>query len=517
MQRLAKAATSDSAIIFAGIAIFFAAACAIGVRLDIWGDEAYTLHTTGAGVARSIHRAIFFELQPPLYFLLLALWREINSSDFFARFFSIAAATATIPIAAVFAKRHISKASATLAAIVVAFNPFLLFVAEDIRVYALITFLSALLTLFLFEAYLGESPAGSFRGAYIVTAVAALYTQYYLGFLLVAGAAAVLVFRRKRARVYVLDMLLVGLAALPILGFLHVQLAQELAGSYHVRTATEQRAFASSLIEFVVPFHWIDQTSKRVIAYAAIPCLAILALWFGGSRFPRPRTSVMPRLALFAGTAIACFAAAIARFPGTFGFPRHITSVFIPCEMLLIALVAAAPAALQKRVAAFVVVAALGVGYATDAPRYRDFESPGYWREVAHFLERHARAGEAIFVYDGEQTLPFLHEFHADNPVIGIPGPPRLDRYNPQVDARIDRAALRNVIRRRLASDGSVWIVATSGQGPYYEAGAAKVAAVVASSFQIVERTTIGGTSVERVRLRQARARRRRGADDNLK
>ena len=39
--------------------------------LNIWIDEAYTLQSTGAGLAHAVQRALNFELQPPLYYVAL--------------------------------------------------------------------------------------------------------------------------------------------------------------------------------------------------------------------------------------------------------------------------------------------------------------------------------------------------------------------------------------------------------------------------------------------------------------
>ncbi len=499
---------SDSARIVAVTALFFVVACALGIRLSIWLDEAFSLYTTGAGIPHAIHAAIFFELQPPLYFLLLALWRELNSSDFFARLFSIAAATATIPIAAAFAKRHISATSATLTAILLALNPFLLWTAEEIRVYALIALLSALLMFFLFEAYLDGTTALGIRAAYIVTAIAALYTQYYLGSLLLAGGAAILVFQRKHVWAYLVDMLVVAIVALPIVGFLHQQLGQELSGGYHVRATKALTIFASSLLEFVVPYHWFVKFPERTLLYGLLTCLVLLGLGFAGYSVLRGRSPVLTRLLLFTGVVTAFFAVVIARYPATFYFPRHITALFVPCELVLVALVACVPPVWQTRVAMLVLLGALGLGYASDASTYRDFEKKGHWRQVASYLDQHARPGQTIFIYNGGQTLPFIHYFHGANPVVGIPGPPHLDRFvNRRAATRIDRRALGDTMRRSLSASGSAWFLETSGFGPYYEAGAATIAAEVASSFQVLAQKKIGDSYVELLRLPPSQAR----------
>src|SRR5581483_2149502 len=45
---------------------------------SIWVDEAYTLLTAGNSVAGTWHQAVHFELQPPLYFLVIHLWLKLG-------------------------------------------------------------------------------------------------------------------------------------------------------------------------------------------------------------------------------------------------------------------------------------------------------------------------------------------------------------------------------------------------------------------------------------------------------
>lgn len=54
----------------------------LAARLNLWLDEAYSLHTTGGGTLRALDEAIRHELQAPLYFIVLQLWRELDHSLF---------------------------------------------------------------------------------------------------------------------------------------------------------------------------------------------------------------------------------------------------------------------------------------------------------------------------------------------------------------------------------------------------------------------------------------------------
>ena len=58
-------------------------------KLLIWEDEAYSLNTSSADLINVIKQSYNFEGQPPAYFVILAIWRKIDSGIFFARLFSL--------------------------------------------------------------------------------------------------------------------------------------------------------------------------------------------------------------------------------------------------------------------------------------------------------------------------------------------------------------------------------------------------------------------------------------------
>src|ERR1035437_10065572 len=77
-------------LIFYGFIIVYSISLIfLSFKLNISIDEAYSLHTTSNNLATVIKQAYDFEGQPPFYFLLLAIWRHVNSGIFFARLLSL--------------------------------------------------------------------------------------------------------------------------------------------------------------------------------------------------------------------------------------------------------------------------------------------------------------------------------------------------------------------------------------------------------------------------------------------
>src|SRR6185369_12200860 len=115
-------------------------------------------------------------------------------------------------------RRLFDEKAAIFITVVFAFHPFLIWASLEIRVYSLVILLSVLLLKFFTEGYLetnGKSE-GRERFFFVLTAIIALYTNYYLGFLLVGFFVALLVLRRsQRAGQFFLHMLFVGLTIVP--------------------------------------------------------------------------------------------------------------------------------------------------------------------------------------------------------------------------------------------------------------------------------------------------------------
>ena len=103
----------------------------IASHFATWTDEEYTLATTAHGAAYAIRRAIDYELQAPLYFAVLAVWRLADPSVAFARLFSLLCAAAFFFALVAVGRRVAPSGNPLPFALLVATNPFVLKAAFD--------------------------------------------------------------------------------------------------------------------------------------------------------------------------------------------------------------------------------------------------------------------------------------------------------------------------------------------------------------------------------------------------
>lgn len=184
--------------------IFFLAAITLGgfalrlAALDfqpLWWDEGYSLFFATRDFATMLERTAV-DIHPPLYYALLQLWIALaGKSATAARLFSVFVGTATIPLLFAFARTLTCTRVALTAALVFALAPLHIYYSQEVRMYGLVTLFA--LASWYFFVHLLDAPLGTPQTVlrallYIGMTTAALYTQYYAGFIVVAQIVVVL-------------------------------------------------------------------------------------------------------------------------------------------------------------------------------------------------------------------------------------------------------------------------------------------------------------------------------------
>ena len=179
--------------------IFLTLTVAIGAVLrfwdiaksSIWHDEGYTMMLAPDGVLEILWRT-GRDVHPPLYYVALHYWMELfGTTEAAARSLSVVFMLACIPIGYLLVKRLCSESAGRLAAIFVAFGPFLVRYSQEARMYAMVAFILLLSTYFLVRAVESKS-SNKWFVFYAVTIAAALYTHYYSIFMILVHWSYVL-------------------------------------------------------------------------------------------------------------------------------------------------------------------------------------------------------------------------------------------------------------------------------------------------------------------------------------
>jgi hypothetical protein len=421
----------DRCLLGLAIVLHLAISVPLAWLLNAWLDESYTLHTTGQGIAYAFNQAIHFELQPPLYFVLLAVWRIASHTIFWARLFSVACTSMTIYAAWELSRRFARNVSPAWAAFVVALNPAAVWAATEIRVYAFAALLGALLVWTFYDGFIAEAPRARLLHAILI--VAAIYTQYFLGFIVAGLIVALALTYPRMVKAYALYLVGAALFCLPVLSFIAVQIREGTAQAHEIRSAW---AVASGIygtaLSYVLPF-----TFRHI---GPLSLVIVLAAFILSLRKPELRLSWW-----IAAVSLVLLWAGMAATHEIFA-PRYVFTVFVPVVMGAITFLASLPAARLW----FVVysLAFVAASVASMRTTYAPMAKEGDWARVAAYITAREKPGEPIVVFPGPYALPFELYYHGPNPVVPLPEPQSFDWHHPatvafsnarQIDAAVSR------------------------------------------------------------------------------
>jgi 4-amino-4-deoxy-L-arabinose transferase-like glycosyltransferase len=429
-------------------------------QLNVWVDEAYTLHTASSGFAYALHQAVYWELQPPVYFLLITAIRHVSTSIFAARLFSIACVAAALWIAGLISKRLWPDQHPAWLVIVLAANPFVIGVAVEVRVYALAFLLSVALVYLFLEGYTGAGSTRS-RGAFVGVAVIAVYTQYYLGFLLPAFALALLAMRRRAELfAYLRAMLIVGVCVVPILFVLHYQLSTNsviVSGEPGLLAALTHEAKA--LTAGILAVEWTPPVARRVFALGLLLATIVLVMALRRRAEAPPPMAAFPFIVVAAAGGLLGIAVAATHQEITL---RYATGLVLPAMLTVYGAFALIPPRPRSIVLAAWTVLILAASAGAFASEYKEMAKNGDWVRVASYIERYEQPGEPIVVFDAQSSLPLQLYYRGPNRITPLPRPVDFQRYDLRESALRSTRDVSDVFERAGSAGGSFWLVTTT-------------------------------------------------------
>jgi uncharacterized membrane protein len=454
----------------------------LAIVLDVWLDEAYSLHTSGGTLAEAWRGAIGFELQPPFYFVLLWFWRTVSASILDARLLSVWCVAATVALAPGLSRRFWPSAPEALLTALVAFNPFTVWAAVEIRLYALALLLTALLLVHFHDGYLADRPQGRSRVLHALFGLLALYTQYYLGFLLAAGALALAAVRRWRAlRDYVLAMAGVGALFSPMLLVVPHQVSAH-TGTVATRLSLRYsaRILAWRIQNYVLPTAFAPETARWVV-FAAFLLVVLVA----GARALRARGWSGVEMALLTLTAsVAAAFYGVLHITGEELFsPKHTIAIFLPTLLSLGVVLLRGVG--RRALWAWAGVAALAYG-ASLVTNYRPLAKEGDTARIAARIRTAEKPNQPILVFTAQAAVPLSLYYHGENRLVALPRAMDFRTFDLHDFILHDETEIWTALGSPPAAGQEVWLV-TQGPRHYLDVafGADVLEGVVARRFDV--------------------------------
>lgn len=465
-------------------AVYLAAGLWAATSFATWTDEEYSLATTAHGVGYALARAVSYELQAPLYFGILAAWREIDQSVWFARLFSLLCATAFVFVLARIGSRVVPEVNPLPFAALAALNPYVVTAALEIRLYALALLISGLMWLAFDDGFVRGSNRTA-RIAFIVLSICGIYVQYFLAFMLVGFACALIVLGRRKALVaFVACGAVVALAAIPL-----ALIARSQVGGYETGAAPHllQLVFGVShrFLDFALPrdYAWNAVRAERA-GYWLVVGATVLAIAAAAPKISRGLLALLASAAAIQLTYVALAVALSVQLN-----ERYFIALFVPTAVASYGVFRAVLAGPRP---AFALAFASTVALTLLAlfSQYRYLAQPGDWKRVAPYLVAHAAPGDIIAIFPADGLPAFEREYHGTVAFAPYPRPYSTERYSVRalsVESQSDaRAAFA-----KLSAYRHIWFVDGAPCPPDdQEYGCEQVDAVLAADFQTLERAT---------------------------
>ena len=442
----------------------------IGLQLNVWIDEAYSLHTTSGSFSYMISQSLNFENQPPVYFILLWLWRLFDHSYLFARLFSILCISFSITGAYFAAKRYLPNIQPYLITIVVAFNPFSIWAATEIRLYALIILESVLILIVFHDAYILENKSGIKRIIYIILAVVGIYTQYYLGFLLFANAVLLVYFRKWRSlRNYIVDMVI---PVLSLFAFVPLVLSQLNTHSKYAEYESGNKIIEGirfsvlKVYKYILPYN--EYSFTRLLRWG----IRIFLLLFLLIPFYKKRTRLTwllkrnQKSLLIPVIIILCFFSLVYFVMGEFFIQdKHTAILFIPALILFYSLISLIP--LKKYIVTWTLILILA-NIAAIAKDYSTLSKHYDTQKAAEYIQEYEKKSQPIIIYRNEVALPFNIHYNGINKIFPIPfGIDFGESYSVAKWALKDSEDVINAFNKIKINYSSAWLITTKNNYVY--------------------------------------------------
>lgn len=436
--------------------------------LNVWVDEAYSLDTTGQGFITAIHKALTIEIQPPFYFALLGLWRSLNNSVFFARLISILCVGLTIYSVSLVSQRYIRTLHPGWVTAAVAFHPYLIWSAVEMRPYALCVLLSTLLLLYFFDGYLAQFSQPHARWFYGMTAIVALYTNYLLGVILLAHFCCLMTLRNWRlVSLHLMTLTGVAAACLPLFPMLFLQSSSTDAALGYLSSSFLESVKATlgrSLIYTVTTCDSSWSGPLRLFCYrtVAVTMFTVLGILLAVV-IKNYRALKLPHLALWSTAGVSLLAIALLLDVTNLAIRanRYVFPVFIPALLGIFTAFSLIQSRRRRRRILTLWFGTILIPFylISLALTYAPLAKPGDWQRVASYIMANEHPNQPIVIFYAEAALPFQQYYTGSNPVVPLPRKVGMETYNFQDGILKNETEIVTALKQLPDRSSSLWLI----------------------------------------------------------
>ena len=386
---------------------------------NIWIDEVYSLNTTSHNLSYTIAQSLSTESQPPLYFILLFFWRQINSSIFFSRLLSIIFIVITLLLIPGLSRRYVPKLNPLWFQLLVFLHPTTFWMGIEIRCYALVLLISALMLLLYYDAYLTGSHKIKLRILYVLLGIAGIFMQYYFSFFLFAGAFPFLLKKKwNTLKIYLIDMILPLISIAVILNVLLHQInTYENLNVTHQNFLSELFAIYRLFETHILALRYINAEDTPIYKYIIriIILSGLVILYY--KKLPILINKLKSDQSMFIQVIVffILFYSVQLIYGGSFLFYKYSLVAFFVIWIfwLNIATLNNKKFILYLNIIVFLIT----IIATLNKPLVKENDYPA----IASYIETHESTNQPILIYRNETAMTFGYCYNGINKIIPIP------------------------------------------------------------------------------------------------
>ena len=374
---------------------------------SLWLDEGYSVSYARLGLGDLLDLTAQHQANMSLYYLLLHFWMGLGDSETVIRGLSVLFAVATVPLVYALGRRLFDAPTGLLAALLFAFNSFVVRYAQEARGYMLALFLASA-TSYLFVRALDDRRRQWWVGWGVVGGVSA-YAHFFCALVVVAHLLTLVIVRRRARsewRAPAIGLALFAVLIAPLVAFVVWRTEGQISWIPDPELADLPGAVA-------------DLSGGGLVLGLVYGVLALYA--FTGSRAARRDETEPTWRWLLATWALV---PVVVSFAVSFVQPVFLSKYLMVVLPALLLAAARGLATLGPLVARAVALLAIGVLAIAGLVRWYGEDSREPWRAVVAHVAEEARSGDAVILFSSRIWNPVNYDLGQE--LEGYEGAPAL-------------------------------------------------------------------------------------------
>lgn len=434
--------------IYAGTMVYLSAVLNVSI------DEVFSLNTTSNELPEVIKKSYNFEGQPPVYFVLLSIWRSLNSGILFARLFSLLFIGLSAMVFYKLIQLLSDVANPKLFLILFLLNPYTVWAGMEIRLYAFLLFLSLTAIYFFFKFY--KENENKYLLVFVVISIIGLYTQYLFVFLVAALGLSLLICKGWKL-FFKFILYSVPIGVLFLYNILFTINPMKLAQINSFSTTIKERIFAVLhspqnliLAAGLNPFPQIIRWGL-ILVFAGLVFYSFM-LWYKKRKSENPNTVEKYYIVLISSIFLLLAFSIFFAYTALDYHDRYLTIAF-PLFLLLFLVFTIHSEKVVKIIFTITGLLYLSILISVYKNPLKEYDN----KSLAKYISSIENKGEPIFFYQKILTLPFKYYYTGNNTVIALPDSVKFDStYFSKIK---DTTELKNALNKVEPSAKSVLLI----------------------------------------------------------